>query len=125
MPENISFGTIVHERRSKMGLTQNELARRVGCAPITIRKIEYDSLRPSVQMAELLALALNIPEEEQLGFVRMARKKERTTPFPHRPLWRVRLAWPTSPAGLSKSFGWVNASVLADLVLSIAPVNHR
>ncbi|KAA3661451.1 MAG: helix-turn-helix domain-containing protein, partial [Chloroflexi bacterium] len=82
MLENISFGNIVRERRSKMGLTQNELARRVGCAPITIRKIEYDSLRPSVQMAELLALALNIPEEEQLGFVRLARKKERTTPIP-------------------------------------------
>ncbi|MFQ5436497.1 MAG: protein kinase, partial [Anaerolineae bacterium] len=63
-------------------MTQNELARRVGCAPITIRKIEYDALRPSVQMAELLALALNIPEEEQLGFVRLARQKERTTPIP-------------------------------------------
>ncbi|MCP4198713.1 MAG: helix-turn-helix transcriptional regulator [Proteobacteria bacterium] len=52
MNEVITFGQVVKERRSVMGLTQTELARRSGCAAITIRKIKADALRPSVQMAE-------------------------------------------------------------------------
>ena len=67
MNEDPSFGTIVKERRNALGLTQTELARRVGCAPVTIRKIEYDALRPSVQIAEHLAVALNILEAEHLA----------------------------------------------------------
>ncbi|MCB8944991.1 MAG: protein kinase [Ardenticatenaceae bacterium] len=82
MNEAITFGQIVRERRSIMGLTQTELARRVGCAAITIRKIEADDLRPSVQMAELIALALNIPEAEQLAFVRLARAESEPSPIP-------------------------------------------
>ncbi|MCA9945165.1 MAG: protein kinase, partial [Anaerolineales bacterium] len=61
---------------------QAELARRAGCAPITVRKMEGDALRPSVQLAELLALALNIPEAEQLGFVRLARQEKAPSPIP-------------------------------------------
>jgi WD40 repeat protein/serine/threonine protein kinase/DNA-binding XRE family transcriptional regulator len=82
MNPDITFGQVVKERRSLMGLTQTELARRVGCAAITIRKIEADALRPSVQMAELIALALNIPEEEQLAFVRLARAESKPSPLP-------------------------------------------
>ena len=62
MNSEVSFGQIVRERRGALGLTQSELARRAGCAPVTIRKIEGDGLRPSVQLAELLALALKIPK---------------------------------------------------------------
>ncbi len=80
-----SFGTIVKERRQTIGLTQTELARRVGCAAITIRKIEADALRPSVQIAERLALALNIPEAEQLAFVRLARSERPVSPIPPPP----------------------------------------
>ncbi|KAA3661453.1 MAG: helix-turn-helix domain-containing protein [Chloroflexi bacterium] len=82
MSSDASFGQIVKERRAAIGLTQAELANRVGCAPITIRRIEGNNLRPSVQMAELLALALKIPETEQLGFVRLARQKKADTPIP-------------------------------------------
>ena len=82
MNETPTFGQVVKERRSAMGLTQTELARRVGCAAITIRKIEADGLRPSVQMAELLALALNIPEAEQLALVRLARAELGLSPIP-------------------------------------------
>jgi transcriptional regulator with XRE-family HTH domain len=82
MMDEISFGQVVKERRSALGLTQTELARRVGCAAITIRKIEADGLRPSVQMAELIALALNIPEAEQLAFVRLARADIPHSPIP-------------------------------------------
>jgi serine/threonine protein kinase/DNA-binding XRE family transcriptional regulator len=82
MNNGTTFGQVVKERRSVFGLTQTELARRVGCAAITIRKIEADALRPSVQMAELIALALNIPEEEQLAFVRLARADGSPSPIP-------------------------------------------
>jgi WD40 repeat protein/serine/threonine protein kinase/DNA-binding XRE family transcriptional regulator len=82
MNEDVTFGQVVKERRSDIGLTQTELARRVGCAAITIRKIEADDLRPSVQMAELIALALNVPEAEQLAFVRLARAARAPSPIP-------------------------------------------
>jgi WD40 repeat protein/transcriptional regulator with XRE-family HTH domain len=69
----VTFGQVVKTRRREMGLTQEELARRVGCASVTLRKIEYDDLRPSVQIAERLAMALNVPLEERMAFVRLAR----------------------------------------------------
>ena len=65
MSNEQSFGQVIKARRRELGLTQDELARRVGCAPVTIRKIEYDDLRPSVQIAERLAMALVIPLEER------------------------------------------------------------
>lgn len=68
-----SFGVIVKQHRRVRDLTQAELARRVGCAAITIRKIEADALRPSQQIAERLAMALGIPLEERAAFVRLAR----------------------------------------------------
>ena len=68
-----TFGQIVRDRRIALDLTQVELARRVSCATVTIRKIEYDTLRPSVQIAEQLALALRIPLAERANFIRLAR----------------------------------------------------
>jgi serine/threonine protein kinase/DNA-binding XRE family transcriptional regulator len=82
MKQTPTFGEILRERRSLLGLTQAELARRAGCAPITVRKMEGDGLRPSVQLAELLALALQIPEGEQANFVRLARQEKPITPIP-------------------------------------------
>ncbi|MDX1665079.1 MAG: protein kinase [Candidatus Promineifilaceae bacterium] len=78
----ISFGQIVRERRHALGLTQAELARRVGCAAITVRKIEADDMRPSGQIARLLAEALGVPPAEQSAFVRLARLERPLTPIP-------------------------------------------
>jgi DNA-binding XRE family transcriptional regulator len=61
MNAGVSFGPRIKAHRQELGLTQDELARRVGCASVTLRKIEYDDLRPSVQIAERLAMALNTP----------------------------------------------------------------
>lgn len=72
MDRDISFGSIVKEHRQSLDLTQAELARRVACATITMRKIEYDALRPSIQIAERLASSLKIPLEERAAFVRLA-----------------------------------------------------
>ena len=73
MDGEISFGRIVKERRRARDLTQAEMARRVACATITIRKIEADALRPSRQIAERLAIALAVPPAEQANFVQLAR----------------------------------------------------
>ena len=55
MGEIFSFGVWVRRRRKALDLTQDALARRVGCALSMIRKIEADERRPSRQIAELLA----------------------------------------------------------------------
>ena len=54
MVVDVPFGRQVRERRRALDLTQDELANRVGCAAITLRKIEAGSARPSQQMAERL-----------------------------------------------------------------------
>ena len=68
-----SFGYWVRRRRKALDLTQGELARRVGCAEVTIQKIEADERRPSSQIAALLAEHLRIPLNEQSTFLQRAR----------------------------------------------------
>src|SRR4029453_2205444 len=82
MNHQASFGQIVKERRRLLDLTQDELARRVGCAAVTIRKIEADDLRASLQVAERLAMALAVPLEERAALVRLARSVLRSAPAP-------------------------------------------
>lgn len=64
-----SFGRWLKERRKALDLTQFALAERVGCAEVTIGRIEADERRPSRQVAELLAEALGIPPEDRPAFV--------------------------------------------------------
>jgi predicted ATPase/DNA-binding XRE family transcriptional regulator len=73
MVETYSFGYWVLRRRKALDLTRDELARQVGCAAETIKKIERDERRPSLQIAELLTKALAIPPEERERFVQSAR----------------------------------------------------
>jgi WD40 repeat protein/transcriptional regulator with XRE-family HTH domain len=80
-----SFGRRVRQRRRELDLTQEELARRVGCAAITLRKIEADDARPSVQIAERLALALAIPLDDRAEFVRQARAARPEPALPEAP----------------------------------------
>ncbi len=67
-----SFGYWVRRRRKALDLTQEELARRVGCAMVTLRKIEADERRPSHLMAERLAECLALPAEEIPTFLAVA-----------------------------------------------------
>jgi predicted ATPase/transcriptional regulator with XRE-family HTH domain len=69
MRELASFGRWLKLRRIALELTQAELAALVGCAEITIRKIEADERRPSQQIAELLARHLNLAPAERAGFI--------------------------------------------------------
>lgn len=68
-----TFGQWLRRRRKGLGLTQAELARKVGCATITVQKIEADERRPSRDMASWLAEAFEIGLSERPRFLRLAR----------------------------------------------------
>lgn len=78
MENELSFGYWLQRRRKVLDLTQEALAARVHCSVATIRKIEIDLRRPSRELAELLALALEIDEQDRPLFLKVARG-ERTT----------------------------------------------
>ncbi|HJZ49636.1 MAG TPA: adenylate/guanylate cyclase domain-containing protein, partial [Roseiflexaceae bacterium] len=73
MERDDTFGHWLKRRRKGLDLTQAELARRVSCAEGTIRRLEADELRPSKQLAELLAQRLEIPPADRAAFVSFAR----------------------------------------------------
>lgn len=73
MQSDISFGRWLKQRRKALDLTQDDLARQVGCSVVTIRKIEVDERRPSRQIAELLAHHLAILPHERSAFLQFAR----------------------------------------------------
>jgi predicted ATPase/transcriptional regulator with XRE-family HTH domain len=67
------FGDWLKQRRKTLDLTQKELSERAGCSVFAVRKIEAGERRPSKQLAEWLAKALEIPPEIQQIFIRTAR----------------------------------------------------
>jgi len=79
--QEISFGEWLCRQRKMLGLTQQQLAAQLNCATITVRKIEAEQRRPSVQMVEQLAQILNIPPKEHDDFLRFARGYEQPVAF--------------------------------------------
>ncbi|HEY0735302.1 MAG TPA: tetratricopeptide repeat protein [Herpetosiphonaceae bacterium] len=73
MDHSSTFGRRLKLQRKALDLTQAELAQQVGCSVWTIVKIEADQRRPSRQIAERLALFLNIPPDQQRSFIQQAR----------------------------------------------------
>ena len=73
MDTPLSFGDWVKQRRTVLGLTREQLAGQMNCAPVTIKKIEQDVRKPSQQMSELLATHLHIAEKERAVFLLAAR----------------------------------------------------
>lgn len=73
---NYTFGVWIKRRRKVLGLTQQELAERVGCSVATIIKIEADERRPSRQIADLLVRYLEIPPDQQELFIKVARQEK-------------------------------------------------
>jgi transcriptional regulator with XRE-family HTH domain len=71
--EPLSFGGWLRQRRRGLDLTQEALAEQVGCARITIRRIEADELKPSRQLAELLASQLGVPTAQRDGWLSLER----------------------------------------------------
>lgn len=73
MNENLTFGYWVRRRRKALDLTQVTLGGQVGASAAMIRKIEADERRPSRELAELLAVALAVPEAEREAFLSAGR----------------------------------------------------
>ncbi len=76
MSNRSDFGQWLKQRRKALGLTQKELARRAGCAEITLRKIEGGDLHPSAPLAAALARALGVADADLPGLVARARGAE-------------------------------------------------
>jgi len=76
MGDIISLGLWIKRRRKALDLTQGDLARRVGCAEVTIQKIEADERRPSAQIAALLASHLQLAADERIRFIQVARAEQ-------------------------------------------------
>lgn len=85
----VSFGAWVRARRRQLDLTQAGLGQCAGCSEAAIRKIEADERKPSRQLAELLAAALQIPAEQRETFLQAARGVQveelrlEASPHPH------------------------------------------
>ncbi|MCU0489236.1 MAG: tetratricopeptide repeat protein [Anaerolineales bacterium] len=67
-----SLGYWVRRRRKALDLTQQDLAQRVGCASVTLRKIEANERCPSRLMAERLADCLVLNPDEKAIFLSVA-----------------------------------------------------
>lgn len=68
-----SFGAWLRQQRRALDLTQEALAARVGCARITIRRLEADELKPSRELALLLAGHLGLSAAQQEAWLWAAR----------------------------------------------------
>ncbi|MFL5803685.1 MAG: ATP-binding protein [Roseiflexaceae bacterium] len=73
MDVETSFGRWLRARRRALDLTQDDLAKRVGCSVFTVRKIEADERRPSRQIAERLADCLQITSDDRAAIITLAR----------------------------------------------------
>ncbi len=73
MDASHTFGLYLKRLRRDRELTQALLAKRVGCAEVTIQKIEAGALRPSQQIAARIADMLAVPSEERPLFIQWAR----------------------------------------------------
>jgi predicted ATPase/transcriptional regulator with XRE-family HTH domain len=104
MVNDVSFGEWLSRRRKTFGLTQKELAIKINCAEITLRKIEAEQRRPSLQIAESIAQALDIPLDEQNTFLRFARGD-----------------WQAVPSGGTQSYPW-NTPELSERVRVPVPL---
>ena len=71
--EETSFGQWLHQRRRSLDLTQQDLADQVGCARITLRRIESGTLKPSKELALILLEKLGTPQAEREAWLRFAR----------------------------------------------------
>lgn len=71
--EDISIGYWIKQRRKTLFLTQKQLADLVGCALITIAKLEADERKPSREVAILLARHLQIHPDQTELFIQITR----------------------------------------------------
>lgn len=73
MAGNFSFGYWLKRQRKARDLTQVQLAQQVGVAVVTLRKIEADVRRPSLQLARRLAEIFELDAQERETLLAVAR----------------------------------------------------
>ncbi|MFZ5856542.1 MAG: ATP-binding protein [Chloroflexota bacterium] len=73
MKKEISFGGWLRNQRRLLDLTRQALANQVGCAEITVRRIENGTLKPSKELALILLEQLGIPESNRSQWIQFAR----------------------------------------------------
>lgn len=56
----VGIGALIKEKRRAAGLTQEELAKKAGCATITIRQYESGKREPGVEALQDIADALGV-----------------------------------------------------------------
>jgi predicted ATPase/DNA-binding XRE family transcriptional regulator len=81
--ETPGFAQWIKERRRSLDMTQATLGRLAGCSESSIRKIEAGTLKPSRQVADLLASSLQVQEEDRAELVRWARSGPDVQPPAH------------------------------------------
>lgn len=73
MPESISFGAWLRQQRHALDLTQKAFAEQVGCAEITVRRMEADEYKPSKELTSILLEKIGFPETERPQWISFAR----------------------------------------------------
>jgi predicted ATPase/transcriptional regulator with XRE-family HTH domain len=105
----VSFGEWLKRQRNAKGLIREQLAQQIGCAVVTLRKIEAEERRPSAQIVERLADIFDIPQSERTAFLRFARGDWEAKPggiIEEKP-WQFSTQFPRSnlPAPLTSLIG--------------------
>ena len=73
MQEEISFGAWLRKQRRALDLSRQAFADQLGCAEVTLRRIEGGTLKPSKELAGILLEKLGIPESQRPQWVSFAR----------------------------------------------------
>src|SRR6476661_5120116 len=78
MSTDLTFSSWLRQRRTRLGVTQDELSDQLGFSPAMLRKIESGERRPSGQIASSLAAYFRIPADEREAFIAFARAGQAT-----------------------------------------------
>src|SRR5919108_1893349 len=73
MQDEISFGAWLRRQRRALDLSRQAFANQVGCAEVTLRRIEAGTLKPSKDLAQMILEKLGVPETEQSQWISFAR----------------------------------------------------
>ena len=73
MQEEISFGVWLRKQRRTLDLSRQAFADQIGCAEVTLRRIEAGTLKPSKELAGIILEKLGVPEVERPQWVSFAR----------------------------------------------------
>jgi predicted ATPase/DNA-binding XRE family transcriptional regulator len=73
MQEEISFGVWLRKQRRALDLSRQKFADQVGCAEVTVRRIEGGTLKPSKELAGIILEKLGVPAYERSQWIAFAR----------------------------------------------------